>query len=73
MVRYQGKIVFMEAIMFFSLAKKSNFILMGGVSDRSNFGPKFGIENLGGAIGGIMGGAESLGGSTTVPNGGHEV
>lgn len=33
--------------------------IMGGAIGRSNFGP--------------MGGAESRGGSTTAPNGGHEV
>ena len=45
----------------------------GGVSDRaiSNFGPVHGIENRGGAIGGVMGGAESRKGNDW--NGGHEV
>jgi hypothetical protein len=55
-VRYQTITVSMEVLMYFSLDKRSNFIPMGGVSDRSNFGPNGGHECRGGAIGDLMGG-----------------
>ncbi len=51
-----------------------SILVGGGVSDRaiSNFGPVHGIENRGGAVGGVMGVSSNRCGATTLPMGGAE-